>query len=454
MINNSNSYLLPDGWPSAKTTYIYEVTPSCDHKGKYKDCGVCSECGFVFDWESTFTDSTMGVYKIVKSFTPRTDKPYDAATSANFCTVEGMTVNVLGSYKNAYENKWYKYQSGSDVYYIFEDYLEFVEPFAQQISCTITSPAEGETVPKEAFPVKGTVTSRYPLQKVEAYIDGSRYATVVMDGKSSKLELQGTDINYDLDFAGLSSGKHQLVIKAYDIHRSSAVTVCTRNFTTAGTSSCSHSYSSKVTTEPTCGTEGVRTYTCSKCGSSYTESIVALEHSFIVAGGLSPTCTKGGYHTVVCSRCDAQYEEKTAALGHNYQDGYCAKCNEKDPNFDFSCGNNLTWEIVDGVLTISGTGAMYDYVTGASHIPNTPWFNVSEDITEIVIGSGVTSIGNNAFTYCPNLSRVTISESVNRIGQYAFNNNQLKSVAIPDSTLLIGSYAFQNCKALTYSYKY
>ena len=40
-----------------------------------------------------------------------------------------------------------------------------------------------------------------------------------------------------------------------------------------------HSYSSEVTTEAGCETDGVRTYTCS-CGDSYTEAIPATGHSF------------------------------------------------------------------------------------------------------------------------------------------------------------------------------
>jgi len=40
-----------------------------------------------------------------------------------------------------------------------------------------------------------------------------------------------------------------------------------------------HSYTSSVTTNPTCTSAGVRTYRCS-CGSSYTESIAALGHDY------------------------------------------------------------------------------------------------------------------------------------------------------------------------------
>ena len=56
-----------------------------------------------------------------------------------------------------------------------------------------------------------------------------------------------------------------------------------------GDTSCTHSYTSKVTTAATCTTAGVKTYTCSKCGDSYTESIAATGHNY-VAG----SCTSCG----------------------------------------------------------------------------------------------------------------------------------------------------------------
>ena len=56
-----------------------------------------------------------------------------------------------------------------------------------------------------------------------------------------------------------------------------------------------------------------------------------------------------------------------------------------------TCGENLTWKIEDGVLTISGTGAMTGYPPSQS-----PW--AAAKIKSVVIESGVTSIGNNAFS--------------------------------------------------------
>ncbi len=52
---------------------------------------------------------------------------------------------------------------------------------------------------------------------------------------------------------------------------------------------CSHSYTSKVTTAATCTKEGVKTFTCSKCGDSYTEKIAVIAHSFT-----GSTCTVCG----------------------------------------------------------------------------------------------------------------------------------------------------------------
>lgn len=69
---------------------------------------------------------------------------------------------------------------------------------------------------------------------------------------------------------------------------------------------CSHSYTSKVTKQPTCTVTGVKTFTCSVCGASYTETIKALGHSYS-AVVTPPTATSQGYTTHTCSRCNNSY---------------------------------------------------------------------------------------------------------------------------------------------------
>ncbi len=109
------------------------------------------------------------------------------------------------------------------------------------------------------------------------------------------------------------------------------------------------------------------------------------------------------------------------------------------------CGVDLTWTLdSNGKLTISGTGEMTDsnyYWQGG------PWRD-RDDITSVVIKSGVTGIGNYSFTGCKNLISVTIPSSVKRVGESAFREcNSLKSVKIPNG--VINGSAFWGCSSLT-----
>ena len=101
-----------------------------------------------------------------------------------------------------------------------------------------------------------------------------------------------------------------------------------------------------------------------------------------------------------------------------------------------TCGENLTWKIEDGVLIISGTGAMMDYSWCQG--PPVPW---GAQFKSVVIESGVTSIGNSAF-YGSSLTSITIPDSVTSIGDYAFRRGSLTSITIPDGVTSIGECAF------------
>ncbi len=78
-----------------------------------------------------------------------------------------------------------------------------------------------------------------------------------------------------------------------------------------------HSYQSQTTTQPGCTTAGVKTFTCSGCGDSYTETIPVAGHKYTKATQ-NPTCTAKGFITYACSVCNHSYKEEIAALGHKY----------------------------------------------------------------------------------------------------------------------------------------
>ena len=102
-------------------------------------------------------------------------------------------------------------------------------------------------------------------------------------------------------------------------------------------------------------------------------------------------------------------------------------------------GENITWSLDGGVLTVSGTG----------EIPAEA-FRSSHDITSVVIEDGVTGIGSYAFFNCDNLTGVTIPASVTGIGNFAFDDcDSLASVTIPYGVTSIGDNAFSWCPSLT-----
>ena len=112
-----------------------------------------------------------------------------------------------------------------------------------------------------------------------------------------------------------------------------------------------------------------------------------------------------------------------------------------------TCGEDLTWTLdSEGTLTISGTGAMTNYY----YYSSAPWYSNRSSIVSVVIGDGVTSIGDSAFEGCSSLTSVTIPDSVQSIGGSAFYNcSGLTSVTIPDGVQSIGGSAFYNCSRLT-----
>ncbi|MBR1691757.1 MAG: leucine-rich repeat protein, partial [Lachnospiraceae bacterium] len=107
--------------------------------------------------------------------------------------------------------------------------------------------------------------------------------------------------------------------------------------------------------------------------------------------------------------------------------------------------NNVEWVLYqDGLLHISGSGAMKDYSSSSK----APWYG--KDIVQVAVTGTITRIGDYSFYFCKNIERVSLPESVTEIGECAFNNCiELREITIPGNVASIDSFAFKNCESLS-----
>ena len=107
---------------------------------------------------------------------------------------------------------------------------------------------------------------------------------------------------------------------------------------------------------------------------------------------------------------------------------------------------DCTVTLNNGTLTVSGKGAMADYESSS----NRPWHDNRSDITSVVVESGVTTVGSQAFYSFNNMTSVTLPEGLTVIGVNAFRFcGKLTSITIPSTVTSIGSNAFYSCASVT-----
>ena len=186
----------------------------------------------------------------------------------------------------------------------------------------------------------------------------------------------------------------------------------------------------------TCGalcTEGAADETCPVCAEDYTLRTYAAQDEPVCAG--LDGCA-GDVHAEGCPL----YVEPTHDTLQGQEEPAVQPVTSTESTADLLSGtvssstsqalegaegSDLTWELTDGTLTISGTGAMKDY--GYSGREQQPWNSQKGSITKVVFSDGVTHIGSFAF----------------------FNHTNLESFEMADSVVSFGVSAFQGCSALT-----
>ncbi len=182
-----------------------------------------------------------------------------------------------------------------------------------------------------------------------------------------------------------------------------------------------HDYKATVTKQPTTTEEGVRTYTCTRCGHSYTESIAKL-----TSPSPQPTATPS----------DKPETPSPQPKGTNLKDDTGAaykvtSANGKTPAVQYLAPKSGVKGTVTVPLEVTIDGVTYKVTSIAGNA-----FKGTKKIKKIVIGSNITSIGKNAFAGCTSLTSITIGKNVTKIGKNAFTGcKKLKSITIKTKKL-------------------
>lgn len=133
-----------------------------------------------------------------------------------------------------------------------------------------------------------------------------------------------------------------------------------------------HNYKESGRVEATCTVDGSITYTCEKCGDGYSETIEAKGHNYNQSSRVEATCTVDGKITYTCGGCGDSYNETIAATGHNYVNGTCTSCGEKDPTYNedaITLGGEAS-SIISGnkyVFALKSTSGVFAMQTGSNN---------------------------------------------------------------------------------------
>ncbi|MDD6638185.1 MAG: leucine-rich repeat domain-containing protein [Lachnospiraceae bacterium] len=174
-----------------------------------------------------------------------------------------------------------------------------------------------------------------------------------------------------------------------------------------------------VTQEPTETAEGIKTYTCSMCGMTKTETIPKKE-------AVKPQPLKKG---------------DVVKVGKAYYKVIDVK--KKEVAYKAPSNKNVTTVSILDTVSIGGVTYKVTSIAGNAFANNTK-------LTKAAIGSNVKTIGKKAFYKCTKLKTVTIGKNVTTIGCNAFCGcNKLTTVRMGSKVTTVSDKAFYKCTSLT-----
>lgn len=266
--------------------------------------------------------------------------PCSEKTDPNSANVEIAQKNTayeaIGLCLNTAGNLWYKVKAkNGETGYMYAGDTEFVELLTDDVAVNgVAAPTELKE--GSVFSIKGTIESRcQTITKVSAWVENSEGEEKTGDSAlviTQYYDLHNSEVDMGVRFNDLPADKnaytYYIGVTVESCYAESATVVGVKqkrvilhksDFYVRGDAVCDHAYSGDVTAEAGCTTGGTKTFTCGKCGHSYTEAIAPLGHSFTdYRDDNNATCTAEGTKTAKCDRCSATDTVKAGyTLGHH-----------------------------------------------------------------------------------------------------------------------------------------
>ena len=173
------------------------------------------------------------------------------------------------------------------------------------------------------------------------------------------------------------------------------------------------------------------------------------DHTYVATVTKQPSWTENGITTYTCSKCGDSYEESLCLTGD---------CFNLTANFSFDANNGFLsvystgWPLNNG--TTCDTFANNTYIKGLNLDINSIYygnaFNGCTELSEVYIEEGLIDTNIGTFANCSALKKVTLPESLEKIGRWAFSGcSALETIIVPAGVTSIDEGAFNDCTSLS-----
>ncbi|MBQ8250013.1 MAG: leucine-rich repeat domain-containing protein [Clostridia bacterium] len=298
---------------------------------------------------------------------------------------------------------------------------------------TVTIPEGVETIASSAFGYCDTLAEVYISSTVTTIEDGAfagcpALTKFVVDGDNADYTSDADGVLFTADMTKLVQYPAGSAATSYDVPET-VVTIAASAFESAA--NLKSVYMGESVTE-------IGDMAFASCTSLAKVTVEAMFASFgfVVFDGTPSSFTIYGYN-------DSTAQSYASENGHRFSIIVI-----RNVVASGDCGTAATWTLYDdGTLEIEGSGAMYDWTASNA----APWNSYAADIAAVVIGDGITTIGNYAFNNCTALVDVTFGADVAVIGDSAFSNcTMLMVLSIGSGVETVGESAFYGCTALEF----